>query len=269
MNLDERAVNVFTDGSSLPSPRRGGTGICIVTVDEAGHEVIDHIQPLGYQGATNQQMELMACIQALRELRGKYSPVDLTRFSKIVIYTDSQYVADNLYNARVVWPANRWFGAEGNPIVNARLWKDLTKEIQKAGKRVEVLWHKGHSSKNPHNKTADKLAKRSAKGVLHKPLDPMRVRRKLSDRQSVAGSIVPEGQRLTIRVVTDKWLGVQRMYRYKIEVVSSDSPYEDNVDDFSSDIMLSAGHTYDVLLNDNPKNPRIEHVYGEIVAEES
>ena len=46
MNLDDRAVNIFTDGSSLPSPRRGGTGICIVTVDEAGHEVIDHIQPL-------------------------------------------------------------------------------------------------------------------------------------------------------------------------------------------------------------------------------
>ncbi len=41
MNLDERAVNVFTDGSSLPSPRRGGIGIGIFTVDDAGHEVID------------------------------------------------------------------------------------------------------------------------------------------------------------------------------------------------------------------------------------
>lgn len=269
MNLDERAVNVFTDGSCLPSPRRGGTGICIVTVDEAGHEVIDQIQPQGYQGATNQQMELMACIQALRELRGKYSPVDLARFSKIVIRTDSQYVADNLYSARVVWPANKWFGAEGSPIVNAKLWKELTKEIQKVGMRVEVLWFKGHSSKNPHNKTADRLARRSANGVLHKPLDPIRVRRKLSEKKSVAGSVVPEGQRITIRVVTDKWLPVQRIYRYKIEVVSPKSPYDGNVDDFSSDIMLSAGHTYDVQLNDNPKNPRIEHLYSEIVAEES
>jgi ribonuclease HI len=39
MNLEERAVNVFTDGSSLPRPRRGGTGICIVTVDEDGQEL--------------------------------------------------------------------------------------------------------------------------------------------------------------------------------------------------------------------------------------
>ncbi len=267
MNLDERAVNVFTDGSSLPSPRRGGTGICIVTVDDAGHEVVDYIHPQGYQGATNQEMELMACIQALRALRGNYSPVDLTRFTKIVIHTDSQYVADNVYNAIFVWPANRWFGAEGNPIVNAKLWKELTKEIHKVDKRVDVLWFKGHSSKNPHNKTADKLAKRSAKGALREPLDPMRVRRKLSEKQSVTGSIVPEGQRITIRVVTDKWLPVQRIYRYKIEVVSANCPYDGNVDDFSSEIMLSAGHTYDVALNDNPKNPRIEHLYSEVTAE--
>lgn len=269
MNLDERAVNVFTDGSSLPGPRRGGTGICIVTVDEAGHEVIDHIQPQGYQGATNQQMELMACIQALRELRGKYSPVDLARFSKIVIRTDSQYVADNLDNATFVWPANRWFGAGGSPIVNAKLWKELTKEIHKVGKRVYVLWCKGHSSQNPHNKTADKLAKRSAKGLLHEPLEPIRVRRKLSEKQSIAGSIVPEDQRITIRVVTDKRLPVQRIYRYKIEVISPNSPYHGNVDDFSSEIMLSAGHTYDVQLNDNPKDPRIEHLYSEIVVDGS
>jgi len=269
MDLDERAVNVFTDGSSLPSPRRGGTGICIVTVDEAGHEVIDHIQPQGYHGATNQQMELMACIHALRELRGKHSSVDLARFSKIVIRTDSQYVGDNLYNARFVWPTNKWFGAAGSPIVNAKLWKELTKEIHKVGKRVDVLWFKGHSSKNPHNKTADKLAKQSAKGVLRQPLNPMRVRRKLSEKESVAGSIVPEGQRITIRVVTDERLPVQRIYRYKIEVVCPVSPYDGNVDDFSSDIMLSAGHTYDVQLNDSLKNPRIEHLYSEIAAEAS
>jgi ribonuclease HI len=269
MNLDDQAVNVFTDGSSLPSPRRGGTGICIVTVDDAGHEVINSIQPQGYMGATNQQMELMACIQSLRELRGRYSPVDLTRFRKVVIWTDSQYVADNVYRATFVWPANRWLGAEGGPIVNAKLWKELTKEIHKVGKRVEIRWLKGHSSKHPHNKTADKLAKRSAKGVLQAPLEPMRVRRKLSEKPSVAGSIVPAGQRITIRVVTDRRLPVQRIYRYKIEVISSDSPYHGNVDDFSSDIMLSAGHTYEVQLNDNPKNPRIECLYSEIVAEAS
>jgi ribonuclease HI len=270
MNLDEQAVNVFTDGSSLPAPRRGGTGICFVTVDADGNEVIDRLQPQGHQGATNQQMELLAPIQALRELRGKYSPVDVDRFTKIVIHSDSQYVVNNIPNALYSWRSNGWCGPEGNPIVNADLWNDLVGEIFKATpKRVEWKWVKGHSAKNPHNKTADKLAKGSAKGTLAKPLRPVRVRRKKSDKKSLAGSIVPEGQDVTIHVITDEWLRLPRMYKYKIEVVSPDSPYFENVDDFSSErrLMLSAGHTYEVRLNDNPKNPRIEEVYGEVVPE--
>lgn len=269
MNLDERAINVFTDGSSLPAPRRGGTGICFVTVDDDGGEVIDTIQPQGHQGATNQQMELLACIQALRELRGKRPPVDVARFNKVVIHSDSQYVVNNVPNALYTWQTNGWYGSEGSPVVNADLWKDLIREIFKASTRVDFKWVKGHSAKNPHNKVADKLAKGSAKGALREPLAPVRVRRKLSDKQSVAGSIVPEGQRVTIRVVVDRWLRLQRMYHYKIEVVSLDSPYCGNVDDFSSELMLNAGHTYDVRLNDNPKNPRIEDVYGEVIAEAS
>jgi hypothetical protein len=59
------------------------------------------------------------------------------------------------------------------------------------------------------------------------------------------------------------------MYHYKLEVVSLDSPYCGNVDDFSSELMLSAGHTYDVRLNDNPKNPRVEDVYSEVIADAS
>lgn len=269
MNLDEGAVNVFTDGSCLPSPRRGGTGICFVTVDDAGDEVVDLVQPQGHIGATNQEMELLACIQALRVLRGRYSPVDVTGFNKIVIYTDSQYLADNLYNAIFVWPKNRWYSSEGSPIVNAKLWKELTAEVRRSSLRVDVRWLKGHSSKNPHNRTADRLAKASARGSLLQPLDPVRVRRKHSTLPTVAGSIVPRGQRLTIRVVTDKRLPVQRIYRYKIEVVDPASPYDGNVDDFCSEIVLSAGHLYDVRLNEKMKDPRIEYVFGEVIPEVS
>lgn len=264
MDLDDRAVNVFTDGSCLPSPRRGGTGICFVTYADAGEEVIDSVQPQGYAGATNNQMELKACIQALQELRGRHSPVDVSCFDKIVIRTDSQYVANNVGNALFAWPKQKWCGAEGAPIRNADLWKELTKEILKAVRRVEIKWVKGHSAKNPHNKTADKLAKRSAKGVLNEPLRPVRVRRKISQEPSVPGSVVPEGQRITIRVITDELLRVQKLYHYKLEVMSPDSPYFGCVDDFVSDIMLNAGHAYDVQLNDKPKDPRIVHLFGEV-----
>ena len=50
------------------------------------------------------------------------------------------------------------------PVVNAKPWKALTKEISKIGMPVYVQWFKGHSAQNPHNKTADKppAARRSA-----------------------------------------------------------------------------------------------------------
>jgi ribonuclease HI len=57
-NLDEEALNIFTDGSSYSTPRRGGIGFRLVFVDISGDEQVENHQPPGYRGATNQQMEL-------------------------------------------------------------------------------------------------------------------------------------------------------------------------------------------------------------------
>lgn len=196
--VDETAVDVFTDGSSLPGPRRGGIGYRVVTVDDNGDEVIHDEQPPGYLSGTNQEMELMACVEALRLLSGRHSPVDLDRFTKIVIHTDSAYVANNFVTAKFTWPQNKWHTLDGNPIVNAELWKQFTAASRKIQKRVEIVWHQGRSATNPHNKAADKLAKQSARGALQQPVNIARVRRKYSDKSTEAGSIKAEGQRLTI-----------------------------------------------------------------------
>ena len=80
------------------------------------------------------------------------------------------------------------------------------------------------------------------------------------------GSIKPEGQRLTVRVVTDRYLRPQRMYQYRCEVTSRKSRYYGNVDIlFSDDVMLNAGHTYRVRLNNDPSKPRIVKCFGEVV----
>ena len=267
MNLDERAVNVFTDGSSLPAPRRGGVGIRVVVVDADGHEVVHDHEMAGHAGGTNQEMELLACIEALRLIGGRHSPVELTDFKKVVIYTDSLYVADNFQRARFTWPTTGWFTRDGNPVVNAKLWKDLVGAAAKVGKRVEIRWHKGHSATNPHNKAADRMAKSSARGPLRAPVSPSRVRRKRTTKTTEAGSIRPEGQRIMLRVVTDRWLPVQKTHMYKCEVVSTHSSYFGNVDDLFSDILLNAGHIYDVRLNNEPKRPRIAELYGEVQSE--
>lgn len=263
--LDEKAVNIFTDGSSLPAPRRGGVGIVIVVVDADGHEVVYDGGPvLGRPGGTNQEMELLACVEALRLVGGRHSPVDVRPFTKVVIHTDSMYVTENYPRAKFTWSTNGWYTKDGNPVLHAELWKDLLKTSAKIGKRVDIEWHQGHSATNPHNKAADKLAKASAKVPLGKPVKVSGVRRKRTANTTEAGSIRPEGQRLVLRVVTDSFLRPQKMYVYKCEVVSPDSPYFEKVDNLYSTILLKAGHTYDVRLNDEPKRPRIEELYGEV-----
>jgi len=63
----ENALNIYTDGSSLPHPRSGGIRIRFVTDDAQGEEVIENVELPGYKNATNNQMELYACVAALKE----------------------------------------------------------------------------------------------------------------------------------------------------------------------------------------------------------
>ena len=262
-NLDEHAINVFTDGSSYSGPRAGGVGIRIVTIGDDGHEIVFDHQPLGVRGGNNQQMELLACIEALKLLAGRHSPIDLTGFHKVVISTDSTYVVEGYDSARFTWPRSRWLTRDGTPVANAKLWKELVKRSTAVGMRVEIKWVKGHKS-SAHNKAADKLAKGSAKLASRPPLSVVSVRRKMTKKSVERGSVALTGQRLTIRIITDEYLSVQRCYRYKYEVMSKSSNYYENVDIAYSELLLRAGHTYYVRMNDNTRNPRILKQFREV-----
>lgn len=264
VHLDDGALNVFTDGSSYDHPRRGGVGILFVDVDENGEERLVEYCPPGYRSATNNEMELVACIEALTEVMGRRFHVDLTTKSKIVIYTDSQYVASSFQSARFQWSRNRWQTRDGNPVLHAVQWKELLKRAEKTGKRVEIVWHKGHSSSNPHNNIADKLAKASASNAVRAPLGHVKVRRKITDQEEVRGSVELTGQLMTIRIITDQLLRPQMQYTYKYEVMSPRSQYRGCVDRIFSEYLLSAGHTYVVRVNETTKTPRITKVYREL-----
>jgi ribonuclease HI len=95
---DERDLHIYTDGSSYSGPRRGGIGILFVTADEAGEERVDAYPEPGYLGATNQQMELRAAIDAWAALVRGSAPVAASLFRRIVIWTDSMYLVDG-YNS--------------------------------------------------------------------------------------------------------------------------------------------------------------------------
>lgn len=258
--LRDNALNIFTDGSSLPHPRRGGIGIRFVTTDTAGDEVIEEHCLLGYKGATNNQMELMACIKAL-EIASDHPMLDTV--NEVWLYTDSMYVTNNMPNAMFGWQKMRWMNRSGRPIENADLWKELLRVVKRVPRRVRFQWVKGHA-KNTHNKAVDKLAKQSAKGVLNKSLRVTAVRRKKTDRPVQVGSVTMEGQTMSVRIITDTYMKTQKLYKYMYEVLSEGSPNCGNCDYIYSEITLCAGHHYEVRVNETPENPRIVEVLNEL-----
>src|SRR5438552_8290427 len=108
----ENALNIYTDGPSYSHPRVGGIGIRFITINNAGEDVVEDVPLPGYKGATNNQMELHACVAALREAL-RYQ--DLDSVNSIEMFTDSQYIVSNHKSAMFEWAGNRWNNREGRP----------------------------------------------------------------------------------------------------------------------------------------------------------
>jgi ribonuclease HI len=126
--LHENALNIYTDGSMYSGPRAGGIGIIFVVINDAGDaQVIKEFERPGYMQSTNQEMELQACIVGLEEA---LDDEQLSSYSRIEIFTDSQYVSQGCKSAMFVWPKTRWTSREtGRPILHVDQWKQLLKRI--------------------------------------------------------------------------------------------------------------------------------------------
>ncbi len=135
------AIEAFTDGACSGNPGPGGWGVLL----KSGK----HKKELcgGEKHTTNQRMELMAAIEALRSLKGP---------SNITIYSDSKYVIKGITEWIHGWKKNGWKNASRKPVANDDLWKQL--DTQAARHQVIWQWVKGHAG-HPGNERADELAR--------------------------------------------------------------------------------------------------------------
>jgi ribonuclease HI len=207
-------------------------------------------------------MELEAVIFGLKKLHQQNIPI---KFNFIEVRTDSQYVTRNLNHAKYSWSRSQWKNKSGRPIENSTLWKELVNLIHKVHCKVEIIWVKGHD-KDIDNKAVDKSAKKSAKSILAPSIRPIKVRRKLSSLKTSIGSIGMEGQKVQIRIITEEYMKLPKLSKYRYEVISKKSKYFGCVDIIFSELHhLKAGHKYYVRLNSEKKNPRILKMFRELV----
>lgn len=97
---------------------------------------------------TNNRMELMAAIEALRAL---------SRPCHVILTTDSAYVRNGITTWLRDWQARGWKTAARKPVKNVDLWRALDDENRRH--EVDWRWVKGHSG-HPENERADALANR-------------------------------------------------------------------------------------------------------------
>ena len=141
-------VVIFTDGGCRGNPGPGGWGVVLRYGD---HEKT-------FFGAeaetTNNRMELMAAIQALKLLREP---------CKIELYTDSQYLQKGITEWLKNWKKNNWKKADKKPVKNADLWEELDK--QAAHHQISWHWVKAHNG-HRENEMADALANQAIDELL-------------------------------------------------------------------------------------------------------
>ncbi|GAM69085.1 ribonuclease HI [Vibrio sp. JCM 19236] len=139
-----KQVEIFTDGSCLGNPGPGGYGIVL---RYKGHE--KQIAK-GFKRTTNNRMEMMAAVEALKLLK---EPCE------VVLTTDSQYVRQGITQWIHGWKKRGWKKADKKPVINVDLWKALDSEAQRH--KIEWKWVKGHAG-HRENEICDEIARAAA-----------------------------------------------------------------------------------------------------------
>lgn len=132
-------VIIYTDGSSRGNPGPGGYGI--IMEDCRSGFVKEYSK--GFRYTTNNRMELLAVIDALKMLKKNKL--------KVLIYTDSKYVVDSVEKKWVF----KWKTTNFKNKKNVDLWLDFLKLFDK--NTIKFNWIKGHNN-HPQNEKCDKLA---------------------------------------------------------------------------------------------------------------
>ena len=137
-------IKIYTDGSCLSNPGNGGWAAIINFNGEikkiSGNE----------KNTTNNRMELMAPINALKNINSK-DPIE--------IFTDSKYVKNGITEWINTWVLNNWKTSKKEDVKNKDLWLELHKLNQSL--HVKWNWVKAHAG-DPLNEEVDMLAKKAA-----------------------------------------------------------------------------------------------------------
>ncbi len=144
-------VEIYTDGACKGNPGPGGWGVLLRSASGQEKELFG-----GELETTNNRMELLAVIEALRALK---------RPCTVALYLDSEYVRKGITEWIHGWKARGWRTAAKQPVKNSDLWQKLDTVVSSSGHQIDWRWVKGHNG-DPGNERADALANQGVEKAL-------------------------------------------------------------------------------------------------------
>ncbi len=142
--MNNPQVHIYTDGAARGNPGPGGYGVVMEWVGKAYKKEFSK----GFKHTTNNRMELLAVIDALKKLKNPGT--------KVLVFTDSKYVVDSIKKAWVFGWEKKGFKDRKN----VDLWKDFLIEYRKHD--VDFKWIRGHNN-HIQNERCDYLAVEASK----------------------------------------------------------------------------------------------------------
>ena len=137
-------IKIYTDGSCLENPGNGGWAAIII--DDGKKTQIKGSK----KNTTNNQMELLAPIEALKKI---------PKGSEVQIFTDSKYVKSGITEWIHNWKKNGWKTADKQPVKNKELWEEL--DLLNNEFEISWNWVKAHSIDQLNNEV-DLIAREAA-----------------------------------------------------------------------------------------------------------
>ena len=136
-----KKIDLYTDGACTGNPGKGGYGAVLIY-----YGVRKEISG-GYILTTNNRMELIAAIEALKKLK---EPCEVN------LYSDSKYLTDAINKGWLnSWKKNNWKKSDRKQVLNVDLWEELLTLMSIHS--VNYIWVKGHAG-NEFNEICDTLA---------------------------------------------------------------------------------------------------------------
>ncbi len=146
-----KRVEIFTDGACSGNPGPGGWG-AILRYKNNEKELSG-----GEANTTNNRMEIMAVIEALKALK---EPCE------VILTSDSQYVCNTIEKGWAKnWKKNNWIKSNKTKAKNPELWNELLSLLEIH--TVKINWVRGHNG-HPENERCDKLAVEQSRKFTYK-----------------------------------------------------------------------------------------------------